>query len=115
MSQPEFERVSSRRVGQFVHEALASEVVGGGSQGAIGSVAQRRVGRDVTAAALSGPIRRLNAGPPGVNVDEMPGGERAFGVQGGFYFDDGRRAEIGTGKFLFAGPAQGDWVTGGPG
>ena len=46
MSEAELEGINAGRGSQFVHEAFASEGVGGGGEAPIGAVAQRRTGLD---------------------------------------------------------------------
>ena len=53
-------------------------------------------------------VRSLHCGTARIDVDEMPGGERAFVIQAGLGFDDARRPEVRPGKFLFARPTQGN-------
>src|SRR5207244_1772823 len=93
--------------------AFAGEVVGGGGEGAIGAMTQRRLGVEVTAAGLAGAVRRFDGGTAGVNVDEMPGGQQAFSVETGLSFDERCRTEVSPGELLLAGPAQGNRASGG--
>ena len=57
----EVERVGAGGGGQLVHEALPGEVVGGGGQHAVRTLAQGRLGSQELAAGLAGAVRRVHA------------------------------------------------------
>ena len=113
MRQTEGERIGPGGDRQLVHEAFAGESVRGGGKGPIGAVPQRRMGSDKLAAMLFDPVRRFDGRWSGVDVDEVPGGDRAVGIQTGLSLNDGGGAEVRPGEFFFPCPSQGDWFAGG--
>ncbi len=78
----EVERIGAGCLGQFVHEALAGEVVGRCRQHAVRALAQWRTGRHVPAVSLARPVRRIERKRRRVDVDEVPGCQLAAAVEG---------------------------------
>ena len=70
--QAEGERVHADAVSQLIHKGLAREVVGRGSQRAIGAYAERRLGRVIFGNRTGYVIGRREAGVAGVVVVMLP-------------------------------------------
>src|SRR5215472_13945470 len=69
-------------------------------------MAQRRTGLNELAFVLWHLVRRLDGGRPRIDVDEMPGRQRPFGVKAGLRFDHRCGPEICPRKLLGPGPTQ---------
>ena len=105
MTEPEAQRVLARNVRQLVDVRLARERVGGRGQGAIGALRMRGVGWPVAQPAVGNRVRvrEGKAFGSGVDVEEVPRGYRAGGVQAGAHVDHRHRAQETPLEFL--GPA----------
>ena len=108
VSQPELQRVGPRRRGQLVHERLAREVVARRRQTPVRPLGQRRIGADGLGPLVRDLVGRINGRAAGVDVREVPGDQRAFGVETALALDDRRRPEIGPGELLGPRPAHAD-------
>src|ERR1017187_3747624 len=99
----------------LIHKGLAGEVVGRGSERAIGAYAERRLGRVVFGNRTGYVIGRREAGVAGVVVVMLPGDEGAVVRDGGLELHEAGGAEVGPGELLFAGPDELDRLASGLG
>ena len=74
--------------------------------------AQRRVGADRRDSRVRDIVRRVDGRAAGVDVREVPGDERAVGVQAALALDDRRRPEVGPREFLRPRPSDADGPAG---
>src|SRR5207245_5703327 len=78
-------------------------------KGPIGAVPQGRSRRNKLAAMLFDPVRRFDGRWSRVDVNEVPGCDRAVGIQTRLSLNDGGGAEVRPGEFFFPCPSQRDW------
>ena len=65
-----------------IHENLAGKVVRGGGNRPVGTLAQRRVGRQIARPLVRDLVGRLQSRGAGVVVGEVPGRDQAVGGSG---------------------------------
>ena len=83
---------------------LAGKVVGGGSEPAIGALAQRRLGRMVLDELVGNLVRGADGGRARIVVVMLPGNQRSIASRAGLDLNQAGGAEIGPGKLLAARP-----------
>jgi hypothetical protein len=88
-------------LGQFVHCGFAREMVSGGRESAIGTLAQRRLRGMELDYLIVDVVGSLNSGAAGIVIMEFPGVEFSVGSNSTFDFDDAGGTKIGPVEFLF--------------